>query len=87
MNHELSERSAESVLRMDHFVEKIQILNMPVLVNGDSTVSSINLSELPDMPLVVAISRIYADGSMYEQVMSCLSDQGHRSKPNAGIGG
>lgn len=84
---ELIIKFAESSLRMDHFVEKSQMRDMPVLVNGDSTVSSINLSELLGMPLVAAVSRIYADGSIYEQVMNWLSGQGYRSKTNAKIGG
>lgn len=84
---ELSTEFEGSLLRMDHFVENSQMRDIPVLVNDDRTVSSISLSELLEIPLVAAISRIYADGSIYEQVMSWLNNQGYRQKPTARIGG
>ena len=69
------------------FVEKNKIRDFPVLVHGDETVSSIDLSELLRSPLNAAVSCIYADDSIYDQVAEWLHEQGYGSTTELGKAG
>lgn len=83
----LCDEFSKELLRLDHFVEQNKIRDFPVLVHGDETVSSIDLSELLGSPLNAAISCIYADGSIYDQVAAWLSQHGYGSTTESGKAG
>lgn len=83
----LCDKFSKELLRLDHFVEKNKIRDFLVLVHGDETVSSIDLSELLGSPLNAAISCIYADGSIYDQVAEWLHEQGYGSTTELGKAG
>ena len=79
MYERLCKQFPKDMLKLDHFVEESQVKDFPVLVDGEKTVSSINLSELLGMPLVAAISRIYADRSICEEVRRWANSEANNS--------
>ena len=82
MFERLSEQFPRDMLKLDHFIERSLVKDFPVLVNSDKIVSSVNLSELLNKPLVAAVSRIYADRAISDEVTSWVNNEADKNAAN-----